>query len=68
MKNVRITVCFLNIEVSFTNRYIILLCYSKVIWLGDLNYRLRANSDVHEQLRNHDWEALLEKDQVYTNI
>lgn len=40
------------------------LCYSKVIWLGDLNYRLSASSDVHEQLRNHDWEALLEKDQV----
>ena len=40
------------------------MCYSKVIWLGDLNYRLRASSDLHEQLRNHDWESLLEKDQV----
>ncbi|CAE6034983.1 unnamed protein product [Arabidopsis arenosa] len=38
--------------------------HDKVIWLGDLNYRLRASSDVHEQLRNHDWEALLEKDQL----
>lgn len=48
----------------FINRLIAWLCYSKVIWLGDLNYRLRASGDVHEQLRNHDWEALLEKDQV----
>ncbi|CDY07789.1 BnaA03g17220D [Brassica napus] len=38
--------------------------HDKVIWLGDLNYRLRASSDVHEQLKNHDWEALLEKDQL----
>uniref|UniRef100_A0A1J3JT24 Type I inositol 1,4,5-trisphosphate 5-phosphatase CVP2 n=1 Tax=Noccaea caerulescens TaxID=107243 RepID=A0A1J3JT24_NOCCA len=38
--------------------------HDKVIWLGDLNYRLRASGDVHEQLRNHDWEALLEKDQL----
>jgi endonuclease/exonuclease/phosphatase family metal-dependent hydrolase len=38
--------------------------HDKVIWLGDLNYRLRASSDLHEQLRNHDWESLLEKDQL----
>ncbi|KAJ4891830.1 DNAse I-like superfamily protein [Raphanus sativus] len=38
--------------------------HDKVIWLGDLNYRLRASSDVHEQLSNNDWEALLEKDQL----
>ncbi|CAG7874348.1 unnamed protein product [Brassica rapa] len=38
--------------------------HDKVIWLGDLNYRLRASSDVHEQLNNNDWEALLEKDQL----
>ncbi|CAF2293832.1 hypothetical protein BRARA_D02275 [Brassica rapa] len=38
--------------------------HDKVIWLGDLNYRLRASSDVHDHLKNHDWEALLEKDQL----
>lgn len=42
-----------------------LLSFSKVIWLGDLNYRLAAGSgDTHELLNNHDWQALLEKDQV----
>ncbi|XP_022574090.2 type I inositol polyphosphate 5-phosphatase 8 isoform X2 [Brassica napus] len=38
--------------------------HDKVIWLGDLNYRLRASSDVHDHLKNHDWEALLQKDQL----
>ncbi|KAJ4906948.1 DNAse I-like superfamily protein [Raphanus sativus] len=38
--------------------------HDKVIWLGDLNYRLRTSSDVHVQLMNHDWKALLEKDQL----
>ncbi|KAG7960635.1 hypothetical protein I3843_10G134400 [Carya illinoinensis] len=38
---------------------------SKIIWLGDLNYRLAAGcGDTHELLENHDWQALLEKDQL----
>ncbi|KAL1209969.1 Type I inositol polyphosphate 5-phosphatase 8 [Cardamine amara subsp. amara] len=41
-----------------------ILDHDKVIWLGDLNYRLRASGDVHEHLINQDWEALLEKDQL----
>lgn len=39
--------------------------FSKVIWLGDLNYRLAARcGDTNELLKKHDWQALLEKDQV----
>ena len=45
-----------------------LSCYfSKIIWLGDLNYRLVADScdcDTHELLKKHDWQTLLKKDQV----
>ncbi|KAJ9540815.1 hypothetical protein OSB04_027321 [Centaurea solstitialis] len=37
----------------------------KIIWLGDLNYRLASTScDVHECLERNDWQALLEKDQL----
>ncbi|KAK9092801.1 hypothetical protein Syun_027712 [Stephania yunnanensis] len=37
---------------------------SKIIWLGDLNYRLASScSDTHELLQKNDWQALLEKDQ-----
>lgn len=39
--------------------------FSKVIWLGDLNYRLAAGcGDTHELLKKNNWQALLEKDQV----
>ncbi|KAL8193315.1 hypothetical protein R6Q57_026896 [Mikania cordata] len=39
--------------------------HDKIIWLGDLNYRLSSTSDdVHEILRRNDWQALLEKDQL----
>ncbi|KAJ0979484.1 hypothetical protein J5N97_014958 [Dioscorea zingiberensis] len=42
-----------------------ILEHDKVIWLGDLNYRLRTScSDTHELLKRNDWEALLEKDQL----
>ena len=38
---------------------------SKIIWLGDLNYRLASGcADTHELLKKNDWQALLEKDQV----
>lgn len=37
-----------------------------VIWLGDLNYRLASGGvDTYELLEKNDWQALLEKDQVY---
>ncbi|XP_038980128.1 type I inositol polyphosphate 5-phosphatase 8-like [Phoenix dactylifera] len=42
-----------------------ILEHDKIIWLGDLNYRLATScSDTHELLQRNDWEALLEKDQL----
>ncbi|WCJ28252.1 Type I inositol polyphosphate 5-phosphatase 5 [Euphorbia peplus] len=42
-----------------------ILDHDKVIWLGDLNYRLAVGcADTHELLKNNDWQALLEKDQL----
>lgn len=42
-----------------------ILDHDEVIWLGDLNYRLaNASGDTHELLKKHDWQALLEKDQL----
>jgi len=42
---------------------------SKIIWLGDLNYRLVAGyDDTLELLKKNDWQALLEKDQVISFI
>ncbi|KAM3688949.1 hypothetical protein ACJW31_09G009500 [Castanea mollissima] len=42
-----------------------ILEHDKIIWLGDLNYRLAVGcGNMHDLLRKHDWEALLEKDQL----
>ncbi|KAK1399939.1 type I inositol polyphosphate 5-phosphatase 8 [Heracleum sosnowskyi] len=41
-----------------------ILDHDKIIWLGDLNYRLVSGGDTNELLNNNDWEALLEKDQL----
>ncbi|XWS43687.1 hypothetical protein CRYUN_Cryun16bG0124800 [Craigia yunnanensis] len=42
-----------------------ILDHDKIIWLGDLNYRLAAGcSDTHDLLKKNDWQALLEKDQL----
>ncbi|XP_059428853.1 type I inositol polyphosphate 5-phosphatase 8 isoform X1 [Corylus avellana] len=42
-----------------------ILEHDKIIWLGDLNYRLAAGcGDMHELLKRHDWQTLLEKDQL----
>ncbi|XVE76323.1 hypothetical protein DITRI_Ditri12bG0162800 [Diplodiscus trichospermus] len=42
-----------------------ILDHDKIIWLGDLNYRLAAGcADTHELLKRNDWQALLEKDQL----
>ncbi|GFQ00935.1 type i inositol 1 4 5-trisphosphate 5-phosphatase cvp2 [Phtheirospermum japonicum] len=42
-----------------------ILDHNKIIWLGDLNYRL-ANicDDTYKLLERNDWQALLEKDQL----
>ncbi|XP_023005884.1 type I inositol polyphosphate 5-phosphatase 8-like [Cucurbita maxima] len=43
----------------------IILDHDKVIWLGDLNYRLSTGcGETYELLRKKDWQALLEKDQL----
>lgn len=42
-----------------------ILEHDKIIWLGDLNYRLTsACADTHELLQKNDWQALLQKDQL----
>ncbi|OMO97140.1 Inositol polyphosphate-related phosphatase [Corchorus olitorius] len=42
-----------------------ILDHDKIIWLGDLNYRLAVGSgDTQELLKKNDWQALLEKDQL----
>ncbi|KAF8396742.1 hypothetical protein HHK36_018372 [Tetracentron sinense] len=42
-----------------------ILEHDKIIWLGDLNYRLASGcTDVQDLLKKNDWEALLEKDQL----
>lgn len=42
-----------------------ILEHDKIIWLGDLNYRLASGyGDMHELLKKNDWQALLEKDQL----
>ncbi|KAL6138688.1 hypothetical protein ACLB2K_063967 [Fragaria x ananassa] len=42
-----------------------ILDHDKIIWLGDLNYRLAAAcADTHELLQKQNWQALLKKDQL----
>ncbi|CAN6442510.1 unnamed protein product [Victoria cruziana] len=42
-----------------------ILDHDRIIWLGDLNYRLAYGcEDTHELLQRKDWDALLEKDQL----
>ncbi|XP_047974360.1 type I inositol polyphosphate 5-phosphatase 8-like [Salvia hispanica] len=42
-----------------------ILDHDKIIWLGDLNYRLASIcGETYEQLERNDWQALLEKDQL----
>ncbi|KAM7254842.1 hypothetical protein ACFE04_020083 [Oxalis oulophora] len=47
---------------TFTPSPSSILEHDKIIWLGDLNYRLATSCD--ELVRNKDWQALLEKDQL----
>ncbi|RYR73671.1 hypothetical protein Ahy_A02g008128 [Arachis hypogaea] len=42
-----------------------ILKHNKIIWLGDLNYRLASGyDDTHELLKKNDWHSLLERDQL----
>ncbi|CAL9078359.1 unnamed protein product [Musa textilis] len=39
--------------------------HDKIIWLGDLNYRLASTgNDTNELLKKQDWQGLVEKDQL----
>jgi hypothetical protein len=53
---------------SFSTYFPTNLCtvgFSKVIWLGDLNYRIALSyADTKKLLMENDWDALFEKDQV----
>lgn len=40
-------------------------CCSRMIWLGDLNYRMALSyEETRVLLEDNDWDTLLEKDQV----
>uniref|UniRef100_A0A1D1Z1F3 Type I inositol 1,4,5-trisphosphate 5-phosphatase CVP2 n=1 Tax=Anthurium amnicola TaxID=1678845 RepID=A0A1D1Z1F3_9ARAE len=42
-----------------------ILEHSRVIWFGDLNYRIALSyTDTRKLLQNNDWDALFEKDQL----
>ncbi|KAL3839573.1 hypothetical protein ACJIZ3_024164 [Penstemon smallii] len=42
-----------------------ILDHDKIIWLGDLNYRLASISgDTYDLLQRNDWQALLQKDEL----
>ncbi|KAL3628591.1 hypothetical protein CASFOL_027637 [Castilleja foliolosa] len=42
-----------------------ILEHDKIIWLGDLNYRLASScGDTYELLQTSDWQTLLEKDEL----
>ncbi|CAN6336111.1 unnamed protein product [Urochloa humidicola] len=43
-----------------------ILEHDKVIWLGDLNYRLTSGGETRALLERKDWAALLERDQLRT--
>jgi hypothetical protein len=41
--------------------------FSRIIWLGDLNYRIALNyRSAKALIEMQNWRALLENDQVYT--
>lgn len=42
---------------------------SKMIWLGDLNYRVSLSyEETRTLLEENNWDALLEKDQVLSEL
>lgn len=42
-----------------------LMFYRRIIWLGDLNYRINLPyKKTHELIARKDWKRLAEKDQV----
>jgi hypothetical protein len=44
---------------------IFFVCCSRIIWLGDLNYRIALSyAEARKLLDENNWDALFEKDQV----
>ncbi|XP_042510848.1 type I inositol polyphosphate 5-phosphatase 8 [Macadamia integrifolia] len=42
-----------------------IMAHDKIVWLGDLNYRLSSsNGDTYKLLQRNDWKSLLERDQL----
>ncbi|KAL4284858.1 hypothetical protein GQ457_16G022950 [Hibiscus cannabinus] len=63
LKRTRFSRSFRDVEQPFPPQSI--LDHDKVIWLGDLNYRLAPGcADTLDLLKKNDWQALLEKDQL----
>ena len=60
--------CLILLYVPFQHIFPTNLCtvgFTKVIWLGDLNYRIALSyADTKKLLMENDWDALFEKDQV----
>ena len=62
-------VLLLILNMCFISKYFLtnlcILDFSKVIWLGDLNYRIALSyADTKKLLMENNWDALFEKDQV----
>lgn len=56
---------FVHCQSSFTNYCDFSYFVSRVIWLGDLNYRISLSyEDTKKLLTENNWDALFEKDQV----
>lgn len=58
-------IMFLLYFVFFSEDFNFVLCCRRIIWLGDLNYRIALNyAEARKLLEDNNWDALFEKDQV----
>lgn len=58
---------FFFIKITFIYKLVVILKnFRRVIWLGDLNYRVSLSyEETTLLLEDNDWDSLLEKDQVW---